>query len=62
MPLVGQRGHLPIDLRLGAHVDAAGRLVEDQHPGLHREPLAEDDLLLVAAREVHHLLDGSTGS
>ena len=38
--------------RLGPHVDALGGLVEDQHGGLRGEPLAQHDLLLVAAREV----------
>ena len=56
MPSVGERGHVPVDLGLGADVDAARRLVEDQHLRLHREPLAEHDLLLVAARQVHHRL------
>ena len=48
------RGELrddPVDLDLGADVDAAGRLVEDQHARLGRQPLAEHDLLLVAARQ-----------
>ena len=40
-----------VDLRLGADVDATGRLVEHQHARLAREPLAEHDLLLVPARE-----------
>ena len=52
MPCVGQLGHVPVDLGLGADVDAARRLVEDQHPRAHGQPLAEHDLLLVAAREV----------
>ena len=40
-----------VDLGLRADVDAAGRLVEDQHAGSGVQPLAEDDLLLVAARQ-----------
>ena len=53
---------MAVDLGLGADVDAAGRLVEDEHPGAHRQPLAEHDLLLVAAGEVDDLLDGCSGS
>jgi hypothetical protein len=40
-----------VDLLARAHVDAAGGLVEQQHLRGAREPLAERDLLLVAARE-----------
>ena len=48
---IGQAAHQPVDLRLGADVDTARRLVEDHHLGRHGEPLAEHDLLLVAARQ-----------
>jgi hypothetical protein len=41
-----------VDLVLGADVDAAGRLVEDQHVRVGEDPLAEDDLLLVAAGQL----------
>ena len=41
----------PVDLALGADVDAAGRLGEDEHVDAEREDASEDDLLLVAARE-----------
>src|SRR6202020_2237868 len=34
---------------LGADVDTAGRLIEDQELGIVGEPLAEHDLLLIAA-------------
>ena len=40
-----------VDLELGADVDALGRLVEQQHARLGRQPLGDDDLLLVAAAE-----------
>ncbi len=40
-----------VHLRLRADVDAARRLVDDEHGGLGGEPLAEHHLLLVAARE-----------
>ena len=39
------------DLALGADVDAAGRLVEDEEAGGGHQPLADHDLLLVAAGE-----------
>ena len=45
-----------VDLALRAHVNAAGRLVEDQDVGVDRQPLADDHLLLVAARKVLDLL------
>src|SRR5690606_20355174 len=41
-----------VDLVLGADVDAARGLVEDQHLGLGVQPLPQHDLLLVAAREL----------
>ena len=54
----GQLGDDPVDLDLGPDVDAAGRLVEDQQPRLRGQPLGQDDLLLVAARQgADHLLD-----
>ena len=40
-----------VDLDLGADVDAAGRLVEDEDARLRLEPFREHDLLLVAAGE-----------
>ena len=40
-----------VDLLLGADVDAAGRLVEEQHARRGGQPLADHDLLLVAAGE-----------
>ena len=52
-PSSGERGHVAVDLGLRAHVDAAGGLVEDQHARLHGQPLAQDDLLLVSAGQVH---------
>ena len=48
--LVRQRGQEAVDLGLGADVDPAGRLVDDQQPWLAGEPLREYHLLLVAAR------------
>ena len=43
---------IAVDLELGAHVDAAGRLVEDQQVRVGEHPLGQDDLLLVAAGEL----------
>ncbi len=40
-----------VDLDLGADVDAARRLVEDQHLGVGQQPLPDDDLLLVSPRK-----------
>ena len=57
MPCLREPAHQRVDLGLGADVDAAGRLVHDQDPRLGLQPLAEDDLLLVAAGELaDHLL------
>ena len=41
-----------VDLGLGADVDAAGRLVEQQDARTGGDPAADDRLLLVAAREL----------
>ena len=49
--VVRQRAQQPVDFRLGADVDAARRLVDDQHLRPEREPLRQHDLLLVAAAE-----------
>ena len=38
MPAAGQLVDQPVDLGLGADVDAAGRLVQDQHARLARQP------------------------
>ena len=40
-----------VDLRLGADVDAARRLVQDEHARMGDEAAAEKDLLLIAARK-----------
>ena len=50
--LGGDRAHQLVDLLLGADVEAAGRMVEDQHPRLRLQPLGQHHLLLVAAGEV----------
>jgi hypothetical protein len=50
-PLPSSSAHQTIDLRLGADVDADGRLVEDEKLGAVIEPFADHDLLLIAARE-----------
>ena len=48
-PWRGEIGDDRVDLGLGLHVDALGRLVQDQHARLGRQPLRQHDLLLVAA-------------
>jgi hypothetical protein len=47
--VAGQALEQAMHLRLGAHVDAPRRLVDDDHARLAAQPLGEDDLLLVAA-------------
>ena len=51
-PRAGELAHQPVDLGLGADVDALRRLVEDQHRRLRRQPAGQRHLLLVAAGEV----------
>ena len=54
----GQTVDQLVDLVLRAHVDAAGGLVEDHHPGVALEPPGDQELLLVAARELTRALPG----
>ena len=56
LALGGQIVEQSVDLGLRPDIDAARRLVEDQDVGVAREPLRDDDLLLVAARQVAGLL------
>ena len=42
----------PVDLRLGADIDAARRLVEDEDLRIGQQPAADQHLLLVAAGKV----------
>ncbi|MGW1654459.1 hypothetical protein [Streptomyces atratus] len=56
LPLAHEPLNDPVDLVLGTHVDAAGRLVEDQKVRVSEHPLRQDDLLLVAARELDDAL------
>ena len=60
--LLGEAAHQRVDLGLGADVDAAGRLVHDQDLRVGLQPLAEDDLLLVAAGELADHLLGAAGA
>ena len=50
-PFFSSAREQPVDLRLGADIDADGRLVEDEQLGAVVQPFADDDLLLVAARQ-----------
>ena len=51
-PWLDELGDLALDVGLGADVDAAGRLVEDDQLGSGGQPAGEQHLLLVAAGEV----------
>ena len=53
-PRGGQLADHAVDLGLGADVDAARRLVEQQHPAAAQQPAREHDLLLVAAGQLAH--------
>ena len=59
MPSSGKLSEQLVHLGLGRHVDAARRLVDDQHLRLEGQPARQHDLLLVAAREVRDLLLGT---
>jgi hypothetical protein len=50
--LAGEFGDQPVDLRLGADIDAARRLVKDQNPRLGEKPTSDQTLLLVASAQV----------
>ena len=56
MPCGGQLAHQAVYLGLGANVDAAGRLVQDDDLRPGQQPLGEHHLLLIAARELCHRL------
>ena len=51
-----------VDLVFGADVDAAGRLVEDQHLRIGEQPFAQHHLLLVAAGQIQRLLQDAGGA
>jgi hypothetical protein len=53
---------LPVDLRARLHVDAAGRLVEQQHLAAVQQPARQHDLLLVAAGQRASVGGGVRGS
>ena len=53
-PSLSEAGEQPIDLRLGADVDADGRLVEDEELGPVIEPFTDHDLLLIAAGQARN--------
>ncbi len=55
-PLDRELAHERLDLCLRAHIDAAGRIVEDEHPGGHREHPREQHLLLVATGQLRDAL------
>src|SRR5688500_3140941 len=57
LPLLRQARDDGVDLELGADIDAARRLVQDQDLRSGEQPLAEHHLLLVAAGTVHRLLE-----
>src|SRR5262249_8402135 len=56
------RSDQAVDLVFGADVDSVGRLVEEEHAHLLREPASEDRLLLVPAGELAHRRPQRTGA
>ena len=59
--LVGEFLDERLDLGLGADVDAARRLVEDEQLGVGAQPARQQHLLLVAAGQLADLLLGARG-
>jgi hypothetical protein len=60
--LLHQLVHELVNLCLGTHIDPAGRLIEDEKPGLRAEPFRQHHLLLgPPAQELGHPLDGGRG-
>src|SRR3954471_5969928 len=57
LPLVRKTIDQRVYLVLGADIDAARRLVQDQHFRICEQPLAEHDLLLVASRQIDDRLE-----
>ena len=51
-PLRGELADHVVELGLDADIDAARRLVEDEHARIGEQPAREDRLLLVAARQL----------
>ena len=45
-----------IDFLFSSHVDASGRLVEDQYVAIARKPFCNDHFLLIATGQVFHQL------
>ena len=48
---IGELAHQEIDLVLGADIDAACRIEQQQHPAFRQQPFSDRDLLLIAAAE-----------
>ena len=59
--LIGEFADERLNLGLGADVDAARRLVEDQELRIGAEPSRQQDLLLIAAGKLANLLFGARG-
>ena len=59
MPCLGQLADQRLDLGLRADVDAARRIVEEQHPRLEAQHAGQQDLLLVAAGQLADPLVGT---
>ena len=56
IPLAGEVIDDLVDLGLGPDIDAPGRLIEQQHFHRHRQPAAQNGLLLITAGQVHDFL------
>ena len=57
--IVGKVPQIPIDLGTSTDVNTPRRLLDEQHPRRNRQPLAQSNLLLVAAREVSRVRSDS---
>ena len=54
--MCGKLRHEFVDRRLGADVNALGRLIQDDDPWLRRQPLCDDHFLLVTAGKLTDIL------
>ena len=61
-PFRGKLGDEAIDFGLGADIDAARGLVEDQHFRAARQPTPKHDLLLIASGQIGHRMRRGSAS
>ena len=60
-PLVGELAQMAIDLRPSADIDATRGLFDEKDGGLNAQPLAERNLLLIAAGQFRSVSSEASG-